>query len=380
MKIHEYQARNLLAEYGVPVPDGIAVENAADAVKAAEKIGLPIVLKAQVHTGGRGKAGGVKAVKAIEEVESTAQEILNLIIKDLPVRKLLVTSAAQIEKEVYLGLLVDRNSSALTFIGCADGGVEIEETAKVSPEKILRLAVPMASAESLTPDWYLEFASRLLPKPGEARVTAGIMTNMVKLMKGKDCALVEINPLAVINGGEVVALDAKILLDDNALFRHDELVAMRDMGSEDVDELDAKEAGLSFIRLDGGIGCMVNGAGLAMATMDTIKYYGGEPANFLDVGGSSNPDKIVTAFQMILKDKNVSVIFINIFGGITRCDDVARGILAAREKFDMSVPVVIRLVGTNEDKAREILADTEMTVALTLEQGAQMVVEMGRKT
>ncbi|GMV94963.1 MAG: ADP-forming succinate--CoA ligase subunit beta [Candidatus Hydrogenedentes bacterium] len=379
MKIHEYQAKELFREFGIPAPEGTAVRTADDAVKAAETFGLPVVLKAQVHVGGRGKAGGVKVVTKAEDVKPTAEKILGLTIKDLPVRQLLVTPAANIATEVYLSILIDRGARKAVFIGCADGGVEIEVTAKESPEKILRHEIPAAQLATATADQFTGFASKLFSDAGQATQAAAIMAKMAKLFVEKDCALVEINPLIVDDRGTVVALDAKVLLDDNALFRHPELVALRDMDSEDVDELAAKEEGLSFIRLDGNIGCMVNGAGLAMATMDTIKHFGGDPANFLDVGGSSNPKKVVAAFDMILKDPSVKVILINIFGGITRCDDIARGILESMEQSEVPVPIIVRLIGTNEEEGRKILEGTELISATTLEEGATKAAEIGGK-
>ncbi len=379
MKIHEYQGKELFRQYGIPTPPGEAVKTAADAVRAAKSMGLPVVLKAQVHVGGRGKAGGVKVVTKEADVEATAKKILDLTIKDLPVRQLLVTPAAEIAKEVYLSILIDRGARKAVFIGCSEGGVEIEVTAKETPEKILRLEVPATKLRNGTAADYKDFASKLFSDADQASQAADIMAKMAKLFVEKDCALVEINPLIVDDKGKVVALDAKVLLDDNALFRHEDLVAMRDMDSEDADELSAKDKGLSFIRLEGSIGCMVNGAGLAMATMDTIKHFGGEPANFLDVGGSSNPKKVVEAFKLILKDPEVKVILINIFGGITRCDDIARGILQSLEEFDVKVPIVVRLIGTNEKEGRALLEGTKLTPATTLEEGATTAAKLGGK-
>jgi succinyl-CoA synthetase beta subunit len=376
MKIHEYQAKGLFREFGIPVQTGAAVATPHEAAAAAGEMGLPVVLKAQVHVGGRGKAGGVKLVDKAEAVAPAAEKILGLTIKGLPVRKILVSPAVDIASEAYLSLLIDRGASKLVFIGCAEGGIEIEETARTSPEKILRLEVPSARIGALEPADCLDFAGKLFRDPAHARAAAVLMTKMGRLFKERDCELIEINPLVVTGQGEVMALDAKVLLDDNGLFRHPENEALRDVDSENADELEAKRAGLSFIRLDGSIGCMVNGAGLAMATMDIIKHFGGAPANFLDVGGSSNPNKVVIAFKAILKDPKVRLILINIFGGITRCDDIARGILAAREQIAVPVPIVVRLVGTNQKEGRALLKDTEMTVASTLEEGARLAVQM----
>jgi succinyl-CoA synthetase beta subunit len=377
MKIHEYQAKELFREFGINAPEGVAVKTADEAVKAAEGFGMPVMVKAQVHVGGRGKAGGVKFVGDAGDVKSTAEEILALTIKDLPVRTLLITPASDIDTEVYLSILLDRGARKVVFIGCADGGVEIEETAKTNPEKILRLELTAKELATLEKSDVLDFAAQLFPDPKQADATADIMVKLAKLFVEKDASLIEINPLISNGNGDIVALDGKMMLDDNALFRHEELVGLRDMESEDQDELDATESGLSFIRLAGSIGCMVNGAGLAMATMDTIKHFGGSPANFLDVGGSSDPEKVVIALKMILKDPEIKVILINIFGGITRCDDIAKGIIASIEQFDVGVPLIVRLVGTNEEEGRALLEGTELISATTLEQGATKAAEIG---
>lgn len=377
MKLHEYQAKTLFREHDIPAPDGKIAHTAAEAVAAAEELGLPVVIKAQVHVGGRGKAGGVKVVSEASEVGPTAERILGLTIKDLPVRKVLVTPAAEIVKEVYLSILIDRGTRNAVFIGCADGGVEIEVTAKESPEKIIRCEVPAVELRHLAAERVSDFASKLFSDSGQATQCVALMQKLAKCFAENDCALAEINPLVVDGDGQVVALDAKMMIDDNALFRHPELVELRDMDSEDVDSLKAAEDGLSFIRLEGKIGCMVNGAGLAMATMDTIKHFGGEPANFLDVGGSSNPQKVVAAFDYILKDPDVSVILINIFGGITRCDDIAKGILEAKKQREVPVPIIVRLKGTNEKEGLKLLEGTELTPAQTLEEGATLAAKLG---
>lgn len=378
MKIHEYQAKTLFREAGIPAPGGILAVTPDAAAEAARALGLPVVLKAQVHTGGRGKAGGVQVVSTLADVAPTAARILALTIQGLPVRGILVTPAVDIASEVYLSLLVDRGTRETVFIGCAEGGVDIEQTARETPGKILRLPVEPDRLASLEGDVSTAaFARRLFLDEEQARQATAIMARMARLFVEKDCSLIEINPLVVTGGGDVLALDAKVLLDDNALFRHPELAALRDLDSEDADELAAKEAGLSFIRLDGDIGCMVNGAGLAMATMDTIHHFGGRPANFLDVGGSSDPAKVVTAFRVILQDPKVKVILINIFGGITRCDDIARGILQSLSECDVPVPIVIRLIGTNQAEGRRLLEGARLIPAATLEEAAVKAVEMG---
>ena len=378
MKIHEYQAKNLLREAGIPAPGGILAATPEAAAEAAQALGLPVVLKAQVHIGGRGKAGGVQVVSRLADVAPTAARILALSIQGLPVRGILVTPAVDIAREVYLSLLVDRGTREIVFIGCAEGGIDIEQTARETPEKILRLPVEPERLASLDGDARTAaFARKLFGDDEQARQAAAIMARIARLFIEKDCSLIEINPLVVTGSGDVLALDAKVLLDDNALFRHPEFASLRDLDSEDADELAAKEAGLSFIRLDGDIGCMVNGAGLAMATMDTIKHVGGSPANFLDVGGSSDPAKVVTAFQMILKDPKVKVILINIFGGITRCDDIARGILQSLSECHVPVPIVIRLIGTNQAEGRRLLEGARLIPAATLEEAAVKAVETG---
>jgi len=376
MKIHEYQAKSLFREYEIPAPEGVVTHSAAEAEKAGAELGLPVVLKAQVHVGGRGKAGGVKVVSEKDQVGPTAEKIFGLTIKDLPVNKVLVTPAVDISHEVYLSILVDRGKRKAVFIGCAEGGVEIEVTAKESPEKILRCEVPVKELPDIPDGRVQDFAERLFGGGQQVKQCISIMQKLGKLFVEKDLSLAEINPLIVDNNGNVIAIDAKVLIDDNGLFRHPELVELRDMESEDVDSLKAAEEGLSFIRLDGNIGCMVNGAGLAMATMDTIKHFGGEPANFLDVGGSSSPQKVVSAFKFILKDDDVRVILINIFGGITRCDDIANGILEAKSQMDVPVPIIVRLIGTNEEEGRKILEGTELTAVQTLEEGAKKAKEM----
>ncbi len=377
MKLHEYQAKALFREVGIPCPPDRAVSTAVEAVEAAKALGLPVVLKAQVHAGGRGKAGGVKLVSTIEEVKSAAEKILALTIKDLPVRKLLVAPAVEIKKEVYLSILIDRGTRKAIFVGCAEGGIEIEETAKTDPGAILRHEVAAKDLRTLEHSKVMPFALKLFSNPTQAAEVADIMVKLAKLFSEKDASLIEINPLIADGHDKIVALDAKMILDDNAMFRHADLEPLRDMDSENQDELDAKAQGLSFIPLDGTIGCMVNGAGLAMATMDTIKHVGGNPANFLDVGGSSSPDKVVTAFRLILKNPKIKAILINIFGGITRCDDIAKGIVQSLEVMNVPVPIVVRLVGTNEEQGRKILEGTKLNTAKSLVEGARKATELG---
>jgi len=376
MKLYEYQAINLFENYGIPVLDGIVVETSQDAVAAAKSLGVPLAIKAQVHTGGRGKAGGVALVSDAARVAAEADRILTLTIDGLPVRRALVRQAVSVEKELYLSLLIDRNARKTAFIGCAEGGIEIETLAQQSPEKILRCEVPVSQLADVPRQFLGEFSQTLCTDPQLVAQVIDIMVRMGKLLVGRDASLIEINPLAADDRGSVVALDAKMELDDNALFRHPDLLRLRDEDLDDLDELDTRRAGLSFVRLEGNIGCVVNGAGLAMATMDAIEQFGGAPANFLDIGGAGGKN-VPAAFEAILKDTSVQVILVNVFGGITRCDEVARGILDALEQFDVAVPVVVRLTGTNETEGRALLEGAEVTFAETLEEAAACAVEIG---
>ena len=377
MNIHEYQAKGLLREFGIPTTCDYMVTTPYEAEYVAEMVGLPVVLKAQVHCCGRGKAGGVKLAQRLDQVGPHAEAILALTIKGFPVRKLLVGPAVGIQTESYLSLLIDRATSTIVFVGCADGGIDIEDTAKTCPSTILRFEVTTNALRKLTTEECLPFARNLVSGDDQAHSVARIMTAMGKLFAERDCSMIEINPLVVEESGAVTALDAKITFDDNALYRQPDNVAMRDLTCEDPDEVTARESNVTFVRLEGNIGCMVNGAGLAMGTMDIIKRLGGYPANFLDAGGSSDPGKVLAGLKLITKDPNVRAIFINIFGGITRCDDIAKGILAAKEEFDMSLPIVVRLAGNNECEGQALIAGTDMILANTLEEGAQWAIRLG---
>jgi len=377
MRLHEYQAKNLFKSYGIPVPDGIVAQTAEDAVAAAQSLGLPVAIKAQVHTGGRGKAGGVAVVAEAAQVGPEAQKILALTIGGFRVRQVLVTRAVSIKKELYLSLLIDRNARKTVFIGCAEGGVEIETIAKESPDKILRCDVSVWQLSDLPGQLADEFAQKLCSNGNHAAEAADIMVHMGKLFAETDASLIEINPLAVDDTGSLVAVDAKMVLDDNALFRHPDLLGLREDYLDDPDELDTRRAGLNFVRLEGTIGCVVNGAGLAMATMDAIQRFGGAPANFLDVGGGAGGKKVLTAFKAILKDPRVKVILVNIFGGITRCDEVAQGILEALDQSNVTLPVVVRLTGTNEAEGRALLEGAGLMSAKTMEEAVARAVEMG---
>jgi succinyl-CoA synthetase beta subunit len=375
MKIHEYQARELLQAYGVPVPPGKVARTAEEAAAIAEEIGLPVVIKAQVLVGGRGKAGGVKLARTAEEVREAANKILTLIIKDIPVEAVLVAKAVDIRKEYYLSVTVDRAQKRAVCILSASGGVDIEELAVKEPEKILKSYIdPLQGPDNKALRAFLSaaFPEGLLDQAVEAT------GNLYRLLIEKDCSLVEINPYAQIDETTLIAADAKINFDDNGLAKHAEVEQMRTAEEYSREEIQAKEAGLSFVSLEGDIGCIVNGAGLAMATMDLIKLFGGQPANFLDVGGSSSPQKVLTALQIITRNKNLKAILINIFGGITRCDDIAKGILIAREQIDLPVPLVIRLIGTNEKEGRALLEQAGLEAASEMTAAVKVVIEKAK--
>ncbi len=374
MNVQEYQGKELFKSYGIPVQDQVVVTRASDAREAARKLGGFVVVKAQVLVGGRGKAGGVKLAKTPEEAEQRASDILKLTIKGIPVEKVLIVPAAEIRKEYYLSLTMDRTSKSLILIVSAEGGVDIEELAVNEPEKIKRIPVSIdtgVDAASITPQLKEVFGTDEL-----AAEALDTVEKLFKLYTEKDCSLLEINPYAIVDDGHLMALDSKVNFDDNALFKHEDIQKLKNPEEDSADEAVAKEAGLSFVSMDGDIGCMVNGAGLAMATMDIIKLYGGEPANFLDVGGSSNPDKVVTAMQIITGNPKVKSILINIFGGITRCDDIANGLLTAMKRIDIQVPMVVRLIGTNEVEGRKILTDAGFEVASGLSEAVEKVVKI----
>mgnify|MGYP001064571801 FL=1 len=377
MKLHEYQARDILARYGVPVTGGGVATTPAEARAIAEQIGGRVVVKAQVFVGGRGKAGGVKLADTPEQVEQVAGQILGMNIKGLTVEKVLVAEAITYEREIYLGVIMDRASRRIVMMASAEGGVEIEEVAKTNPEAIVKVAAhPMLGL--------LEFQARDLAygigltDAKQARQFAQIATALYRAYMDVDASLAEINPLVVRADGSLQALDSKIVLDDSGLFRHPDLEAMRDASDEPEAEQRARAAGITYIKLDGDIGCMVNGAGLAMATMDVVKLYGGEPANFLDIGGGASKEKVKTALQIILSDPNVKAVMFNIFGGITRVDEVAKGIVAALSEVETDVPMIARLVGTNEEEGRRILAESALIPAATLAEAAEKAVHAAR--
>jgi succinyl-CoA synthetase beta subunit len=377
IKLYEYQAQQLFAEYGIPVPAGHVANNPKEAAEASTKLGGTAVVKGQVLTGGRGKAGAVKVVDSPEQAEKAAAKILQLKVKDIPVEKVLVSQKMDIRDEYYAAITVDRDSKSIVLIFSDAGGVDIEETAAKTPEKIRQLILTGAGSVNTQGmlDWFSESIKDTVVLPQ----AVSICEKMFRLFREKDCSLIEINPLAVIATGEMIALDAKLVIDDNALIRHPKLEEFRNPEEYTAEERRARKAGLSFVSLDGEIGCMVNGAGLAMATMDCIKLAGGNPANFLDVGGSSSPQKAIEALSILQQNKAVKAILVNIFGGITRCDDVAEGILTAREKLSLQIPLVIRLIGTNEKKGRAMLQEVGIHAFSDMNKAITTVVELAKK-
>jgi succinyl-CoA synthetase beta subunit len=373
LKIHEADARRIFAGYGLPVPPSRVVTNAGDADAAAEELGCPVVVKAQVLVGGRGKAGGVKLASSPGEAAEKAGAILGMDIKGLKVEKVLVAKAVDIEREFYAGMIFDRGSRRPMMMVSPAGGVDIEEVARTAPEKILKL--PVNPEGGLMPFQVRRMASFLSGDKEVARQIGRTLSHLYDAFMGSDATLAEINPLVEDPDGKVWAIDAKINLDDNALYRHPDIAGMRDDSDTDPGEVEARGADLSFVKLDGKIGCIVNGAGLAMATMDMIKHFGSEPANFLDIGGSSSPEKVLSAMKIILRDRSVRSILINIFGGITRCDDVANGLIEAKDKLGINIPLVVRLTGTNEEIAREILGRTEIVAATEMEDAVKKAIE-----
>ena len=381
MNLHEYQAKRLFAEHGVPIPEGDVASTPAEAREIARELGGKVVVKAQVLTGGRGKAGGIKLANSPDEAEEMAAKILGMSIKDFTVRKVLVDEQAPgIEQEVYLAVLIDRAKRLPMIMASAAGGMDIEEVAEATPEKIFRVHVNPALGVRNYQTTYLA-AEMDLPRElwrDFHKVVAGLYA----CFRANDASLTEINPLVISGENRLLALDGKMSIDDNALYRQSRLAEMRDVDEETPAEREARQSGISFIQLDGNIGCMVNGAGLAMTTMDVIKLFGGEPANFLDIGGGARADQVATALRLILSDPNVEAVLVNIFGGITRGDEVARGILEALNQLDTNVPMVVRLAGTNAAEGMEILKEANMETAATLSEAAQKAVaaaEVGKE-
>ena len=377
MKIHEYQARELLTSYGLPVDKAYVCRSVDDAVRAYRELDAPlVVVKAQVHTGGRGKAGGVKLAKDEIELRQHTANILGMDIKGFTVDRVLVGKAVNIASEYYVSYVIDRKSKSTILMLSREGGMDIEEVAHNTPEKIHKIVIdPLIGV----PDYLArEAAFKLFDDVKLVRETASALQKLYKLFVDTDASLAEINPLVLTEEGEIKAIDAKMTFDDNALFRHPKIGSLNEPTEEEKKELNAKSKGFSYVHLGGEIGCMVNGAGLAMATMDMIKLYGGEPANFLDIGGSSNPTKVIEAMKLLLSDKNVKVVLINIFGGITRCDDVARGLLEAFHQIQTDIPIVIRLTGTNEKEGRELLKGSKFHLAETMGEAGKKAVELAR--
>lgn len=382
MKIHEYQGKEILKKFGVNTPRGLPCFSVDEAVKAAQQLGGKVwVVKAQIHAGGRGKGGGVKVAKSIDEVRQYADQILGMQLvthqtssTGQKVRRLLIEEGADIKQELYIGLVVDRTTQRVCMMASSEGGMDIEEVAEKTPEKIHKVYIdPHASLTDAEAD---EVSRKIgIPEGAVARARP-ILQGLYKAFWDMDCSLAEINPLIVTGNGDVIALDAKINFDDNALFRHPELAEMRDLDEEDPAEIEASKFDLSYISLDGNIGCLVNGAGLAMATMDTIKLFGAEPANFLDVGGGASTEKVTEAFKIMLKNSKVKGILVNIFGGIMRCDTIANGVIAAAREVNLSVPLVVRMRGTNEDLGKKILKESGLPIisADTMAEAAEKIV------
>ena len=377
MKLHEYQSKAIFSKYGIPIPNGRVASSAIEARQIAEELGGRVVVKSQVLVGGRGKAGGIRLAKTPKEAEEIATLILGMEIKGLPVRKVLVDEAANIEQEIYLGITNDRAARRPVIMASSAGGVEIEEVARMTPEKIIKVHIdPLLGLR----DFQSRDIAAGIDLPREnwkefAKISIGLWNAYAE----NDATLAEINPLVITKDKHLVAVDGKMIIDENALFRQAVLAEMRDLDEEDGSETEARKYGLNFIKLDGQIGCMVNGAGLAMTTMDIVKLFHGEPANFLDIGGGANSDKVAAALRIILSERNVKVILINIFGGITRCDEVARGILLALDEVKPKIPMVVRLVGTNAEEGIRLLADAKMITAITLTDAAKKAVKAAQK-
>ncbi|HEY5634296.1 MAG TPA: ADP-forming succinate--CoA ligase subunit beta [Burkholderiaceae bacterium] len=387
MKIHEYQGKEILKRYGVPVPRAIPCFSVDEAVSAAESLGSPVwVVKAQIHAGGRGKGGGVKVARSLDEVKTWAGEILGMQLvthqtgpHGQKVRRLLIEEGADIAKEMYVGIVVDRVTQRVTVMASSEGGMDIEEVAQHTPEKIHKASVdPELGLTDADADG---LAVAIGVPPASVAKARTVLQGLYRAFWETDASLAEINPLVLTGAGDVVALDAKLNFDSNALFRHPEIVAMRDLDEEDPAEIEASRHDLSYIQLDGNIGCLVNGAGLAMATMDTIKLFGGEPANFLDVGGGATTEKVTEAFKIMLRNPGLKAILVNIFGGIMRCDVIAQGVVAASRAVGLNVPLVVRMKGTNETEGKKILADSGLPIisADSMGEAARKVVQAAGK-
>jgi succinyl-CoA synthetase beta subunit len=382
MKIHEYQGKEILKRYGVPVPRGIACFSVDEAIAAATTLGGPVwVVKAQIHAGGRGKGGGVKLARSMDEVKAHASSILGMMLKThqtgpqgQKVRRLLVEEGADIKKELYVGVVLDRMSQKICVMASSEGGMDIEEVAAHTPEKLHKIFCDPAAG--LTDAEADDLASKIGVPPASLPQARQVLQGLYKAFFETDASLAEINPLILTGDGKVIALDAKLNFDSNALFRHPDIVAMRDIDEEDPAEIEASKFDLAYIQLDGNIGCLVNGAGLAMATMDTIKLFGGEPANFLDVGGGATAEKVTEAFKIMMRNPGLKAILVNIFGGIMRCDTIAEGLIVASKAVGLSVPLVVRMKGTNEDLGKKMIAESGLPIisANTMAEAAEKVV------
>ncbi len=377
MNLHEYQAKRLFAEHGVPIPRGKVAVNADQAREIAVELGGQVVVKSQVLTGGRGKAGGVKLAGSADEAETIAGNILGMEIRGFTVRKVLIDEAADIQDEIYLAMLIDRSRRRSMMMASSAGGVDIEQVAKETPEKIVRVHIDPLIGLRIFQSNYVAEAMGL--SSNLWREFHQVATGLYKAFVATDASLAEINPLVVTGDGHLLAVDGKLSIDDNALFRHPNLAEMRDLDEETTSEQQARQNGLTYIQLDGNIGCMVNGAGLAMATMDVIKLYGGDPANFLDIGGGASAESVTAALRIILSDPKVEAVLFNIFGGITRGDEVARGIIVALEQVQSDVPLVVRLLGTNAEEGRRILSEANMQTAYRLTDAAEIAVEAAKE-
>ncbi len=374
MKIHEYQAKKLFASYNIPISEGVVCKTVEEVAQAYQKFKQTVVLKAQVLTGGRGKAGGVKLAKTQEEAVTLASKILGMSIKGYVVDRLLVAPAVAIVSEYYLGIVVDRNSKSVLLMLSREGGMDIEQVAHETPQLIHRIAVDPSIGMQ---DFIARRAAfALFDNPDYVKQAVPIIKNLYRLFVETDASLVEVNPMAVLADGTLMAVDAKMTFDDNALYRHPDIQQLFEPDEDERRERDAKSKGISYVKLNGNIGCMVNGAGLAMATMDVVKLYGGQPANFLDIGGSSSPVKVVEAMKLLLSDTNVHAVLINIFGGITRCDDVAKGLILAFEQISSDIPIVVRLSGTNDKEGRLLLERSRFHLADTMSEATRMAVEL----
>jgi succinyl-CoA synthetase beta subunit len=376
MKIHEYQASDLFKKAGLPVVSGRVSSTMDEALAIAQETGYPVVLKSQVLVGGRGKAGGIKVVKTADELKTKFAELKKLQIKGYPVERILVVRAIEIKKEYYAAITIDGVRGDVVIIASSAGGVDIEETAKTNPDAIKKYY--LHGNRQLDPSRWPAFVASVFETTALQQEAAKVFEGLIKAFFDNDCSLAEINPLVIDGSGRLLAADAKINIDDNAMYRHPELQDLRDLRYEDPDELEAKKSDLSFVKLDGNVGCIVNGAGLAMATMDIVNLLGGKPANFLDVGGSSNPQKVLSALKIILRNTSIKAVLINIFGGITRCDDIANGIITARKELNFQTPIVVRLTGTNEKEAKDILAKEGISTYPTMREAVVKVVALSK--